>query len=87
MPSIFLVLWEYFNDFMWNKAGNDSNAECLLPIMVDDLMKQDQLEVSVLHSADKWFGMTYKEDRVIVMEKLEELYKSGAYPEMLRSGC
>ena len=87
MPSIFPVLREYFNDFLRKKAGNDSKAECLLPIMVDDLMKQNRLEVSVLHSADKWFGMTYQEDRAIVMEKLEALCKSGAYPEMLRSCC
>ena len=44
-----------------------------------------RMEVSVLHSADKWFGMTYQEDRAIVMEKLGELCKSGVYSEMLRS--
>lgn len=84
MPSIFPVLQEYFNDFLRNKAGNDSKAECLLPIMVDDLMKRDRLEVYVLHSADKWFGMTYKEDRTLVTEKLKELHEDGAYPEVLR---
>ena len=82
MPSIFPVLREYFNDFLRKKAGNDSKAECLLPIMVDDLMKQNRLEVSVLHSADKWFGMTYQEDKQIVSDKLSQLRQRKVYPEV-----
>lgn len=50
MPSIFPVLREYFENFLKNTAGDDLKVECLLPIMVDDLMKQNRLEVSVLHS-------------------------------------
>lgn len=84
MPSIFPLMKEYFEDFLRNKAGSDIKAECLLPIMVDDLMKQRRLEVSVLHSVDKWFGMTYKEDRTLVTEKLSELHERGAYPNTLR---
>ena len=48
MPNIFQVLQEYLNDFLRKKAGNDSKAECLLPIKVDDLMKKERLVVSVL---------------------------------------
>ena len=82
MPSIFPVLREYFENFLKNTAGDDLKAECLLPIMVDDLMKQHRLEVSVLHSADKWFGMTYKEDRALVAQKLEELRRAGSYVDL-----
>lgn len=84
MPSIFPIMREYFDDFLRNKAGDDIKAECLLPIMVDELMCQNQLKVSVLRSTDKWFGMTYKEDRVLVMEELKALHEEGLYPKTLR---
>ena len=85
MPSIFPLLREYFDDFLKNKAGSDIMAECLLPNMVDDLIKQQQLEVSVLHSADKWFGMTYKEDRALVSEELKCLHERGVYSSIFMS--
>ena len=84
MPSIFPVLKAYFEDFLRSKAGDNIKAECLLPVMVDSLMQEGRLEVSVLHSTDKWFGMTYQEDRVVVMEALRELHRQGVYPESLR---
>ena len=56
----------------------------MLPVMVGDQLKQHALEVSVLRSADKWFGMTYHEDREIVAEELRKLHDSGAYPESLQ---
>ena len=83
--GIFSVLERYFADFLRNDAGQDVTAECLLPVMVDHEMKAGRMEVSVLHSADKWFGMTYQEDRAIVREELKQLHSQGAYPEALRN--
>ena len=48
-------------------------------------MKQGELEVSVLQSRDKWFGMTYQEDRPVVAEALKRLHAAGQYPESLRN--
>lgn len=84
-PSIFPRLKAYFEDFLRHQAGTDIKAECLLPVMVDQAMKAGTLEVSVLQSADKWFGMTYREDRPIVMDALKRLHESGAYPDSLRT--
>ncbi len=84
-PSIFPALKEYFEDFLRNEAGDNIKAECLLPVMVDHQMQAGKLEVSVLHSADKWFGMTYQEDRATVAAELQKLHDSGAYPESLRA--
>ena len=61
MPSIFQELEAFFYQFLRCEAGDNIKAECLLPGMVGDLLEQGQLEVSVLHSADRWFGMTYHE--------------------------
>lgn len=83
MPSIFPVLEDYFTRFLRGEGGRDPGSECLLPIMVDDLLRTGELEVSVLRSADKWFGMTYREDREAVAQALRELHDRGAYPEHL----
>ena len=84
MPSVFGKLKDYFDYFLQELAGDDLKAECLLPVMVDHEMKKGELEVSVLSSADKWFGMTYQEDRLIVAKELKQLHAEGRYPESLR---
>ena len=52
--------------------------------MVGDLLAAGELRVSVLKSADRWFGMTYHEDRARVAQALSKLHETGAYPEKLR---
>ena len=83
-PSIFLKLRDYFESFLRTEAGDNIKAECLLPVMVGELLHSGELEVSVLHSSDRWFGMTYHEDRARVAEELKKLHDAGAYPETLR---
>ena len=83
-PSIFPELRTYFENFLRNEAGENIKAECLLPVMVDSQMQAGKLEVSVLKSADRWFGMTYQQDREAVAEELKKLHQMGAYPEDLR---
>lgn len=84
-PSIFPALRAYFEDFLRNEAGDNIKAECLLPVMVDHQMQAGKLEVSVLKSADRWFGMTYQQDREVVAEELKRLHEKGEYPEDLRA--
>jgi len=81
---VFPMLKDYFDYFLRELAGEDLKAECLLPVMVDYEMKQGNLEVAVLQSHDKWFGMTYQEDRKVVAKELEQLHAEQAYPESLR---
>lgn len=83
-PNIFLELRRYFEAFLRTEAGDNPKAECLLPVMVGELLSSSALEVAVLHSTDHWFGMTYHEDRAVVAEELARLHASGAYPESLR---
>ena len=84
MPSIFPELKAYFENFLRHDAGGDLKAECLLPVMVDQQMREGKLEVSVLHSSDKWFGMTYQQDREIVAAELQQLHERGDYPQDLQ---
>ena len=83
-PSIFPALREYFENFLRTEAGENIKAECLLPVMVGEELKAGRIEVSVLHSKDKWFGMTYHEDRALVAEDLKALHAAGVYPPSLR---
>ncbi|WP_298017084.1 sugar phosphate nucleotidyltransferase [uncultured Dysosmobacter sp.] len=83
-PSIFPALRAYFENFLRHEAGDNIKAECLLPVMVDQQMQDGKLEVSVLHSTDRWFGMTYQQDREVVAAELKKLHETGAYPEDLR---
>jgi len=85
MPSIFPVMERYFEDFLRADTGKELKSECLLPVMVDDLKAKNALEVSVLESTDRWFGMTYRADREAVAEELKALHAEGVYPETLRS--
>jgi len=83
MPSIFSELRRYFAYFLRNEAGDDPKAECLLPVMADHLMKTAELRISVLQSEDRWFGMTYQQDRASVAEALAGLHRDGVYPQRL----
>ena len=58
-------------------------GEYLLPTIVGSLLHDGKAEVSVLSSKDKWFGVTYKEDKEIVIAAVRALVDAGVYPERL----
>jgi len=82
-PSIFPVMEKYFEDFLCNIGQDYLKAECLLPVMVDDLLKDKSLCVSILSTDDVWFGMTYPQDKPLVQEALKRLHDAGVYPVSL----
>ncbi|MBD5545463.1 MAG: nucleotidyltransferase [Lachnospiraceae bacterium] len=69
--------------FQKGVEGNPLKAECFLPIEVDKLLKEKKATVQVLSSKDKWFGVTYKEDKPFVMESIQKLKDAGIYPQKL----
>ena len=82
--SILNELESAVNSFFKNEVEkNPLKSECFLPIEVDKLLKQDKATVEVLSSKDKWFGVTYKEDKPFVMESIARLKAEGVYPEYL----
>ena len=62
---------------------NPMKCEYVLPSVVSDLIGQDKASVAVLHSADKWYGVTYKEDKPVVMAAIQKLKDDGVYPQHL----
>ena len=81
--SFLPVMKTYFADFLRALAPDEIKAECLLPIMVNDLLHAGRLTVHAQASPDRWFGITYREDRESVMEELARLHGEGIYPEPL----
>ena len=55
----------------------------LLPAVVGDLIGEGKAEVKVLKSADRWYGVTYKEDKPVVVEAIQALKDAGEYPQKL----
>ena len=76
--------WCRFSDFL-DKASteNPMKAEYFLPTVVSWLVKEGKARVKVLRSEDKWYGVTYREDKPIVMQAIAEKTASGLYPHQL----
>ena len=64
-------------------AENPLKGEYFLPGVVDQLIKEDKAEVKVLKSADRWYGVTYKEDKESVVAALQSMKDKGEYPPKL----
>ena len=84
-PWIFQEMDQYFNDFLRGLAPDALKAECLLPLLVDKLITEGRLTISVLNTDAVWFGVTYQEDRPIVSASLRVLHEDGTYPPSLKS--
>lgn len=86
MPEFIDELEIRFRKFL--DQMNEGKADCctseyLLPIIIGDMIKDDMVQVSVLDTKDKWFGVTYKEDKEYVIEAFRKLVEKGEYPEKL----
>ncbi|MCU0370474.1 MAG: sugar phosphate nucleotidyltransferase [Bacteroidales bacterium] len=79
MPSLFHYLEKDLVQFLTENASS-TKAEFLLPNVIDRLIISGEVEVPVLPTEAKWFGMTYQEDRELVRAKLAELVVNGEYP-------
>lgn len=81
-PDFLKELETGFVEFL-KKNGTELKAEYLLPEVVGKLIKEGKTEVHVLRTTDKWFGVTYKEDKQVVVESFQALVNKGVYPAKL----
>lgn len=82
--SILKELKDRFSKFLEeNLEKNPQKCEYFLPFVVDELLGEGKAKVKVLKSMDKWYGVTYKEDKPFVMEAIQGLKDSGLYPQKL----
>ena len=84
-PEYMDLLEEGFQEFFEHIEGNELKAEYLLPIHIDELLQAGKISVKVLDTKDKWFGVTYKEDKESVIKSFRKLLDEGVYQEDLFS--
>ncbi len=81
-PEIFPVLESGFRDFL-SGLSDRTKGEYLIPTIMDGLIQEKRANVTVLESSDRWFGVTYKEDKPAVIRSFRELIAAGVYKERL----
>ena len=86
-PSILTELGAGFPAFLTNAiANNPTKGEYFLPTVVDTLIKSGKAEVTVLTSPDNWYGVTYQEDKPVVVNAITQMKENGIYPDNLWEG-
>ena len=82
--SILKELKDRFPKFLdENLKVNPLKCEYFLPFVVDELLGEKRATVKVLKSMDKWYGVTYKEDKPVVVAAIQNLKDGGLYPQRL----
>lgn len=81
-PDYFEYSEREFRRFL-DKYITDPSREFFIPSVVDKLIRNDEASVTVLKTSDKWFGVTYAQDREHVVESLAKLHRQGHYPAKL----
>jgi len=81
-PKFIEVLEKGFPEFLAAR-GTELKSEYLLPTIVDKCIQSGEGSVKVLPTHDKWFGVTYQEDKPTVVAAIRELIRTGKYPEKL----
>ncbi len=81
-PSLFEELDAGFIEFLKDR-GSTPKAEYFLPERVGDLVAAGRARVKILRTEERWFGITYKEDKPFVEEAVRGLVEQGVYPSSL----
>ena len=81
-PEYFAYAEEAFKAFLTENA-QELKAEFYIPTLVNDMIKSDKATCQVLDTTAKWFGVTYADDRQMVVDKIQALVDAGVYPNKL----
>ncbi|MCD7834382.1 MAG: nucleotidyltransferase [Lachnospiraceae bacterium] len=82
--DILIRLKERFQVFLEeNLEKNPLKCEYFLPFVVDELLTEKKASVTVMRTPDKWYGVTYKEDKPALMEAIQKMKDGGLYPQRL----
>ncbi len=81
-PEYFQYSEVAFKDFL-AKNGQELKKEFYIPTLVNDLIKAGKAKCEVLDTPAKWFGVTYADDRQMVVDKIQSLVDAGVYPSPL----
>lgn len=82
VPRAFDHLRREFRRFL-DANSTDQKAEFYIPTMVNEVIQRGEARLKVMPSEDEWFGVTYREDKPVVVKRLRALIDAGRYPEKL----
>jgi dTDP-glucose pyrophosphorylase len=78
-PSCYGFLGKEFRNFI-NKYGMDLKSELDIPTSIDNFVKSGEITIKILMSNERWFGVTYREDKPFVVENIKKMIRNGTYP-------
>jgi NDP-sugar pyrophosphorylase family protein len=78
-PSCYGYLGKEFRSFI-EKHGMDPKSELDIPTSLDKFIKRKEIKVKVLMTNERWFGVTYREDKPFVVESIKKMIRKGIYP-------
>lgn len=81
-PAYFQQTEEHFSAFLTEQL-NTPKSECYIPTVVDDFVEKGQASCKVLPTTSNWFGVTYPDDKPLVVSAVAALIEQGDYPEQL----
>ncbi len=81
-PSCYDFLGSEFKSFI-NKHGMDPKSELDIPTSIDKFVKNGEITIKILMSNERWFGVTYREDKPFVVENINKMISKGVYPSKL----
>ena len=82
-PGFIDVLEKGFVEFLSELDPTNLKAEYFLPKVIDGMIQSGEATVEVLKTNDRWFGVTYQEDKFAVIENFKKLHEQGVYTEPL----
>lgn len=82
-PDIFEILESEFQVFLENNKEDLKTCEFLIPDILDKCIKENLKTIDVIKTAATWYGVTYKEDKLIVVKALKDLTTNNIYPQLL----
>jgi hypothetical protein len=83
-PSCYSFLGSEFRNFI-DKHGMDPKSELDIPTSIDKFVKSGEVTIQILMSNERWFGVTYREDKPFVVESLNLMIAQGVYPSGIYS--
>lgn len=81
-PDFFAHLEDHFINFL-NEQGSEMKSESYIPKAVDELINTGKADCKILETSSTWFGVTYPDDKEIVVANIQKLIDQGVYPTPL----
>ena len=79
-PKIFDLLEDDFTLFLEKNKDNMEKCECVIPDSIFNLIKENKVKVEVLNTSARWYGVTYKEDKELIVKEINKMLENKEYP-------